>query len=77
MFNIGGSELFFILFMVLMLFGSKKIPEIARGMGKAMREMKDAANGIQREISKEANEIKDKIDVKKLMDKERDNSKTA
>ena len=46
-------------------------------MGKAMREMKDAANGIQREISKEANEIKDKIDVKKLMDKERDNSKTA
>ena len=34
MFNIGGSELFFIIFMVLMLFGSKKIPEIARGIGK-------------------------------------------
>ena len=70
MFNIGGSELFFIIFMVLMLFGSKKIPEIARGLGKAMREMKDAAGGLEREITKEMNEVKDKVDVKKLLDKD-------
>ena len=70
MFNVGGSELFFIMFMVLMLFGSKKIPEIARGLGKGLREMKDAASGIEREITKEMNDVKENIDVKKLIDKE-------
>jgi sec-independent protein translocase protein TatA len=69
MFNVGGSELFFILFIVLMLFGSKKIPEIARGLGKGLREMKDAANGIERELTKEMNDLKEDVDVKKLLDK--------
>ena len=70
MFNVGGSELFFIMFMVLMLFGSKKIPEIARGLGKGLREMKDAASGIEREITKEMNDIKENTDVKKMIGKE-------
>ena len=69
MFNIGGSELFFILFIVLMLFGSKKIPEIARGLGKGLREMKNAANGIEKELTQEVNEIKDSTDIKKIIDK--------
>jgi TatA/E family protein of Tat protein translocase len=70
MFNIGGSELFFILFMVLMLFGSKKIPEIARGLGRGLREMKEAARGVENEITKEMRDIKDDVDVKKMIDKE-------
>ena len=70
MFNIGGSELFFILFMVLMLFGSKKIPEIARGLGKGLREMKDAARGLENEITKEMKDVKEDTDIKKLLDKE-------
>ena len=70
MFNVGGSELFFILFMVLMLFGSKKIPEIARGLGKGLREMKDAARGVENEITKEMNNIKDDTDIKKLIGKD-------
>ena len=70
MFNIGGSELFFILFMVLMLFGSKKIPEIARGLGKGLREMKDAAAGIEKELTKEIKDIKDDTDIKKMIGKE-------
>jgi TatA/E family protein of Tat protein translocase len=70
MFNIGGSELFFIMFIVLMLFGSKKIPEIARGLGKGLREMKDAASGIEREITKEMNDFKDNTDIKKMIGKE-------
>jgi TatA/E family protein of Tat protein translocase len=70
MFNIGGSELFFIVFMVLMLFGSKKIPEIARGLGKGLREMKEAANGIEKELTKEMDDIKKDTDIKKLIDKE-------
>jgi TatA/E family protein of Tat protein translocase len=70
MFNIGGGELFFILFIVLLLFGSKKIPDIARGLGKGLREMKDAARGIENEITKEIKEIKKDVDINKIMDKE-------
>lgn len=52
MFGIGGGELIFILFIVLMLFGSDKIPEIARTMGKAMAQLKNATNDIKSEIHK-------------------------
>lgn len=52
MFGIGGGELIFILFIVLMLFGSDKIPEIARAMGKAMAQLKNATNDIKSEIHK-------------------------
>ena len=68
MFNIGGSEIFFILFIVLLFFGSKKIPELARGLGKGLREMKDAASGIEREITKEVKDIKDDASIKKILD---------
>ena len=53
-----------------MFFGSKKIPELARGLGKGLREMKEAANGIEREITQEMKDMKEKTDIKKLMDKE-------
>lgn len=78
MFNLGGGEIFLILFVVLLLFGSKKIPEFARGLGKGIREFKDATNSIKEEISKGANdfqeekkiinEIKDSVDIKKDID---------
>ncbi|KQB40521.1 twin-arginine translocase TatA/TatE family subunit [Flavobacterium aquidurense] len=54
MFGIGGGELVFILFIVLMLFGSDKVPEIARTMGKAMAQLKNATNDIKSEIHKGA-----------------------
>ena len=54
MFGIGGGELILILFVVLMLFGSDKIPDIARTMGKAMAQLKNATNDIKQEISKNA-----------------------
>lgn len=56
MFGIGGGELIFILFVVLMLFGSDKVPEIARTMGKAMAQLKNATNDIKNEIQKGAEE---------------------
>jgi TatA/E family protein of Tat protein translocase len=68
MFNIGASEIFFILFIVLLFFGSKKLPELARGLGRGLREMKDAANGIEREITREIREVKEDTNVKKLLD---------
>ena len=49
------------MFVVVMLFGSKKIPEIARGLGKGIRELKDASNDIKREIRQSASSIKEEI----------------
>jgi len=51
---ISGAEIAFILFIVLMVFGADKVPEIARGLGKGMRQIKDATNDIKSEINKSA-----------------------
>jgi sec-independent protein translocase protein TatA len=64
MFGIGGGELVFIMFIALMLFGSDKIPDIARTMGKAMAQLKNATNDIKSEIQRGA-ESND-IDIKSL-----------
>lgn len=49
---IGTTEVIFILFIVVMVFGADKIPEIARGMGKGMRMLRDASTDIKSEITK-------------------------
>jgi Sec-independent protein secretion pathway components len=54
MFGIGGGEFFLIIVVVLMLFGSDKIPEIARTLGRGMQQLKDATNDIKSEIHKSA-----------------------
>ena len=51
---ISGAEIAFILFIVVMIFGADKIPDIAKGLGKGMRTLKDATNDIKHEISKSA-----------------------
>lgn len=51
---ISGAEIAFILFIVIMVFGADKLPEIARGLGKGMRILKDATNDIKTEITKSA-----------------------
>ncbi len=51
---ISGPEIFVIILIVVMLFGADKIPEIARGLGKTMRQVKDATNDIKREITDSA-----------------------
>jgi sec-independent protein translocase protein TatA len=48
--NLGGGEIFVILLVVLLFFGSKRIPELAKGLGKGMREFKDAMSGIENEV---------------------------
>ena len=55
---ISSQEIFVILIIVVMLFGSKKIPELARGLGKGIRELKDASNDIRREIQSSTDEVK-------------------
>lgn len=51
---ISGTEIAFIVFILVMVFGADKIPEIARGLGKGMRIVKDATNDIKSEITKSA-----------------------
>jgi sec-independent protein translocase protein TatA len=51
---ISGAEIAVVLLVVVMVFGADKIPEIARGLGKGMRTLKDATNDIKHEIAKSA-----------------------
>jgi len=62
---IGGPEIIVILLFIVMFFGSKKIPELAKGLAKAMREVKDASNNIKKEIRDSTSRIKDDLGVDK------------
>ncbi|MGB0423827.1 MAG: Sec-independent protein translocase subunit TatA/TatB [Flavobacteriales bacterium] len=62
----GGTELIFIFLIYLLLFGAKGIPTLAKTMGKAVRQFKDATGDIQREMMQGANDIKK--EVKKIED---------
>jgi sec-independent protein translocase protein TatA len=50
--GIGGAEIALILFIFILLFGAKRIPELAKGLGKGIREFKDATKEIEKETSK-------------------------
>jgi len=63
---ISGPEIFVILLVVLLLFGSKKIPEFARGIGKGMREFRKATDDIKKEINEDTSSIKN--DIKNIKD---------
>lgn len=54
--NLSGMEMFIILGIVLLLFGAKKLPELARGLGKSMGEFKRARNEFESEISRAADD---------------------
>ncbi len=51
---IGGPEIFIVVLVIVMFFGADKIPDIARGLGKGMRQIKDATNDIKKEINESA-----------------------
>ena len=50
--SLGGGEIFLILMALLLLFGAKKIPELARGLGKGIREFKEASQSVETEFAK-------------------------
>lgn len=60
--GIGGTEMVLIIFAILLLFGAKRIPELARGLGRGIREFKDATNEIKSDLE---NSINDKNQDKK------------
>lgn len=64
MFGIGGGELFFIILISIMIFGSKGIPDVARFLGKTMAQLKNASNEIKNEIQRSATD--NGVDVNSL-----------
>ena len=65
--NMGGGEIMVILAVVLLLFGGKKLPELARGLGKGIRDFKDASEGVKREIHRNINSVGIKDDVDSII----------
>jgi sec-independent protein translocase protein TatA len=64
--NLFSSDMIIIVFVALLLFGGEKLPEIARGLGKGIRDFKDASEGVKREINAQINnfEIKREEETK-------------
>ncbi|HET8885195.1 MAG TPA: twin-arginine translocase TatA/TatE family subunit [Salinimicrobium sp.] len=67
---IGTSEVVFILFIMVMVFGAEKIPEIARNLGKGMRAIKNATNDIKSEITRSAEKSDINLDFTEDLKKE-------
>jgi sec-independent protein translocase protein TatA len=55
--NLGAPEILLILFVILIFFGAKKIPELAKGLGTGLREFRKAAKDIQNDIEKDVKQI--------------------
>jgi sec-independent protein translocase protein TatA len=58
--NLFSSDMLIIIFVALLLFGGEKLPEIARGLGKGIRDFKDASEGVKREINNQINSYEEK-----------------
>lgn len=61
--SIGTGEVIFIMLVVLMLFGSKSIPSLAKNLGRGMREIKTATNEIKRDLQNSALEMRKDLDI--------------
>ncbi len=71
---LSGAELMLALFAILILFGTEKIPEIARGLGKGMNEFKRATDEIKREINIATKDMNKEIkNIKEDINKDADN----
>src|SRR6266852_5494758 len=56
LFNLGGGEILLILALILILFGARKLPELAKGLGQGIREFKKATREVTDEVSNSMNE---------------------
>ncbi|TCK85018.1 Sec-independent protein translocase subunit TatA/TatB [Albibacterium bauzanense] len=74
--NIGGQEMIFIFVIALFLFGGKKLPELARGLGKGLREFKDASETIKRDINDQINDFEKDVEKKSAPKAIAENSST-
>ena len=56
--SFGATEIIIIFFVILLLFGAKKLPELAKGLGKGIKEFKKASSEITEDIENDSNENK-------------------
>ncbi len=61
--GISGGELIFVFIIILLFFGSKSVPKIARTLGKGIRQIKDATQEIQNDIKKSAFDSDEDLDI--------------
>ena len=66
--DVGGSEILLILVFILVFFGSKSIPGIARTMGRTIRQIKDASQEVQNEIKKSASDMTGDMNLNRIVD---------
>ncbi len=66
--DIGTGEVVLILIFILIFFGSKSIPGLARTLGRTIRQIKDASADLQSEIKKSSNELKGDLNLRELID---------
>ena len=62
--NLGAPEIILIVLAVLILFGGKKIPELMRGLGKGVKEYKNAVNSVEDEVKSATDTSEEKKDDK-------------
>jgi sec-independent protein translocase protein TatA len=67
-FGLQGPEMLLIVGLVLLLFGAKKIPELARGLGKSMNEFKRARSEFENEINNAAEESERAAEIQRVKD---------
>lgn len=66
--NLGAGEVFIIILIIVMFFGTKNLPQLARGLGKGIRDFREAAGNIQREIQEGAEEMKKTVNLQAEID---------
>jgi len=68
---ISGAEIAVVIFVILLVFGADKVPDIARTAGKAMKSIREATDDIKYEITKETHKVKEtSVDLKKEVEEQ-------
>jgi len=64
--NLGMGEILIIFFVILIFFGAKRLPDLAKGMGKGIREFKNGLNDVQKEIEKNTTQDQENTEKKEV-----------
>jgi len=75
MFGLGAGEILLIVFAALIFLGPKKIPELAKGLGKAIREFQKAKDELMNEVQSGASDVQSGQERPRVVEKERDRDK--
>lgn len=75
--NLGPTELIILLVIVLLLFGAKRIPELAKGLGTGMREFKNSSSGKYEEVENDKDEEKAEVKNEEKKDEKKDDFDSA